>query len=71
LLFFFVQTPACDLKTELALKIKRKILLALAKGDCFPDDAKKRSDTLKKYAQYIIPVSAIFILFHLDQIFKK
>jgi len=43
------------------LKLKRRILLALATRDFAQDDPKKQLELLKKYKDYIIPVSTFDI----------
>ncbi len=53
-----VQTSACDLQSELALKLKRFIYQALADKQLPYDDA-KNADILEKYKRFIIPVSPI------------
>ncbi|KAF4523627.1 hypothetical protein B566_EDAN010136 [Ephemera danica] len=50
------RSPACDLQTNLALKLKRKMLQALATGNCHPDDPTKRDYILEKYAKYMVPM---------------
>lgn len=47
------QSKACDLRSELALTIKRNILLALADKTLYPDDPVKREEVYDKYKQYL------------------
>jgi len=51
------QTPACDLQSQLAFKLKRKMLLALLKKDLYPDDPVKREDVYNTYKKYLVNVS--------------
>jgi hypothetical protein len=51
------QTPACDLQSHLAFKLKRKMLLSLLKKDLYPDDPVKREDVYNTYQQYLKNVS--------------
>ncbi|XP_003700310.1 mitochondrial ribosomal protein L28 [Megachile rotundata] len=50
---YLLKTPACDLKSELALKIKRKILVALADKTLYPNDSAKREEIYDKYKDYL------------------
>lgn len=50
---YLLKTPACDLKSELALKIKRKILVTLADKTLYPNDAAKREEIYDKYKEYL------------------
>lgn len=51
---YLLKTPACDLKSTLALKLKRNILLAL-QGGCIhlSDDAVRQSEVLNEYKTYL------------------
>lgn len=51
------QTPACDLQSQLAFKLKRKMLLSLLKKDLYPDDPVKREDVYNTYKKYLENVS--------------
>lgn len=48
---YILKTPACDLKSRLAFRLKRKMLQAL-KDNCPDVDANARPDILKEYSQY-------------------
>ncbi|CAG0893586.1 unnamed protein product [Darwinula stevensoni] len=48
-------TSAADLKSELALSIKRLLLLSIARKNLYPDDPKKQKEVYDKYQQYSIP----------------
>ncbi|XP_043510014.1 39S ribosomal protein L28, mitochondrial [Frieseomelitta varia] len=50
---YLLKTPACDLKSELALKIKREILLSLADKTLYPDDPLKREEIYNNYKEYL------------------
>ncbi|CAL7948197.1 unnamed protein product [Xylocopa violacea] len=50
---YLLKTPACDLKSELALKIKREILLTLADKTLYPDDPVKQEEIYAKYKEYL------------------
>ncbi|XP_026671677.1 39S ribosomal protein L28, mitochondrial isoform X2 [Ceratina calcarata] len=50
---YLLKSPACDLKSEVALKIKRQILLALADKTLYPDDPVKSEEIYNKYKEYL------------------
>ncbi|KAK0159633.1 hypothetical protein PV327_010727 [Microctonus hyperodae] len=50
---YLLKTPACDLRSLLALKIKKNILIALADKTLYPDDEKKRMEVYEKYKEYL------------------
>jgi len=50
---YLLKTPACDLRSELALTIKRNILIALADKTLYPNDPEKREEIYDKYKQYL------------------
>jgi hypothetical protein len=53
----FLQTPAYDLKSLLALKLKRNILLTLSDKNFTFKDKTKQQQLLEKFKDHIIPVS--------------
>lgn len=53
---YILETPPQDLKTNLALKLKRRILLALARKDFLPNDPAKRDELYAKYQKYVLPL---------------
>lgn len=57
---FLFQTPACDLKSEMALKIKRELLKSLLKRTYYPDDPKKHQLIFEDYNSYLDSVSRRF-----------
>ncbi|XP_015440241.1 PREDICTED: 39S ribosomal protein L28, mitochondrial [Dufourea novaeangliae] len=50
---YLLKTPACDLRSELALKIKRRILLALLDKTLYPNDPAKGEEIFAKYKEYL------------------
>lgn len=50
---YLLKTPACDLRSQLALKIKRSILLALANKTLYRNDSVKRAEVYDQYKQYL------------------
>lgn len=50
---YILKTSACDLMSELALRLKRKILTALADKTLYPDDSVKREEIYNKYKEYL------------------
>ena len=57
---YFFQTPACDLRSKLALKLKREILIALADKTLYPNDLTKQQEVYDTYKEYL---SAVIIAF--------
>lgn len=54
--YLHFQTSASDLKSLLALKIKKKMLLALFDRTLYPDDAEKKETVYKKYHHHLSKV---------------
>lgn len=52
---YILETPVQDLKSQLALDLRRKMLLALVRKDLYPSDPKKREEIIGKYKKHIIP----------------
>ncbi|KAK2581742.1 hypothetical protein KPH14_002223 [Odynerus spinipes] len=50
---YLLKTPACDLKSILAVHLKREILIALADKTLYPNDEAKREEVYAKYSQYL------------------
>lgn len=50
---YLLKTAACDLKSQLALKLKQRILTALADKTLYPDDPQKREEVYAKYQHYL------------------
>lgn len=53
---FILQTPPQDLKSNLGIKLKRTLLLALATQNFLPNNTAKREELLQKYQKHILPV---------------
>lgn len=52
----FLQTHEVDLCSQLAMTLKREMLLALARKSMYPDDPLKRDKIYNKYKEFVIPV---------------
>jgi len=50
---YLLKTPACDLRSILALRLKRQILIALADKTLYPNDPEKHAEVYNKYEQYL------------------
>lgn len=50
---YLLKTPACDIQSALALRIKRQILIALWDKTLYPDDENKRDEIYNKYKHYL------------------
>ncbi|XP_029164867.1 39S ribosomal protein L28, mitochondrial [Nylanderia fulva] len=50
---YLLKTQACNLKSLLALKLKRKILIALADKTLYPKNPEKREEVYAKYEKYL------------------
>lgn len=56
-MFLFRQTPACDLKSLLPLKLKRQILQALQQGcPAYEARPERQKEILNNYKQYLTAV---------------
>lgn len=51
--YYLLNTNACNLKTNLSLKIKRQILMALRDKTLYPDDNVKQQAVYDKYKHYL------------------
>lgn len=51
--YYLLKTQACDLKSLLALRLKRKILLALMDKTLYPDNPEKCAEVYAKYEKYL------------------
>ncbi|XP_046576426.1 39S ribosomal protein L28, mitochondrial-like [Haliotis rubra] len=56
---YILKTSEVDLNSQLAMQLKREMLLALVQKTLYPEDPVTREKVLKKYKQYLIPVSAV------------
>lgn len=52
---YLLQTRACDIVSLLGLRIKREILLALARGSLWPQDPRRRQELMDKYKEFVVP----------------
>ncbi|XP_067663436.1 large ribosomal subunit protein bL28m-like [Haliotis asinina] len=52
---YILKTSEVDLNSQLAMKLKRQMLLALVQKTLYPEDPVTREKVLKKYKQYLIP----------------
>ena len=57
---YILRTPIQDLQSKLALKLRRKMLITLAKDDFHPTNPEKFELVKNKYQDCKIPVSFIF-----------
>jgi large subunit ribosomal protein L28 len=53
---YLLKTPDQDFNSQLALQLKRKLLIALAKQDYHPDDPIKKAYVTEKYKEFVIPL---------------
>lgn len=53
---YLLKTPVEDFKSRLALRLRRKLLISLAKEDYFPDDPEKHKYIKEKYKDYVVPL---------------
>lgn len=51
---YILKTPVQDLHSQLALDLRRKMLLALARKDLYPDNPEKQKEILEKYKEFIV-----------------
>lgn len=51
---YLLKSPACDLRSKLALKIKRKILIDLLKGcPAYENNKTRQQEVLKEFKKYL------------------
>ncbi|KAK7863564.1 hypothetical protein R5R35_011187 [Gryllus longicercus] len=55
---YILKTPACDLQSDLALKLKRKLLTALNNKDLNHESQEKNEMVYEKYKQYLSKYTA-------------
>lgn len=53
---YLLKTPVEDLKSRLALRLRRKLLISLALEDYYPDDEKMHRYIKEKYSQFKMPI---------------
>jgi len=52
---YILSTPEVDMQSLLGMRLKRKMLLALANKTLYPNDPAKREEVYAKYEKYVIP----------------
>ncbi|XP_071087852.1 large ribosomal subunit protein bL28m-like [Haliotis cracherodii] len=52
---YILKTSEVDLNSQLAMKLKREMLLALVQKTLYPEDPKTREKVHNKYKQYLMP----------------
>lgn len=52
---YLLETPVNEIYALVPLKVKREILLSLARETLWPDDAGRKRDVLDKYKDFILP----------------
>jgi len=52
----FQKTPEIDLCSKLGNKLKREMLISLARRDYYPNNREKHAEVGQKYAEFVIPV---------------
>nr|CAG4648330.1 EOG090X0GHI [Moina brachiata] len=53
---YILETPPQDLKSNLGIKLKRALLLALAKKDFLPNNPRKKEELLAQHKTHILPL---------------
>ncbi|KAI6220824.1 39S ribosomal protein L28, mitochondrial [Aphelenchoides fujianensis] len=53
---YLLETPEIDVNSKLGMRLKRAILVKLAKGDFYPEDERKHAYIREKYAVHILPL---------------
>ncbi|VDK44674.1 unnamed protein product [Gongylonema pulchrum] len=53
---YLLETPEIDIASRLGNRLKREILLTLAKDTYYPDDQERHDFIKRKYAKFVIPV---------------
>ncbi|XP_075211549.1 mitochondrial ribosomal protein L28 [Lycorma delicatula] len=54
---YLLKSKACDIQSELGVKLKRKMLLALYNKDLYNDDPVKKEQVYNKYKDYLVDYS--------------
>jgi len=52
---YILSTPEVDMQSRLGMRLKRKLLLALANKTLYPNDPSKCEEIYAKYQKYVIP----------------
>ncbi|GAU96026.1 hypothetical protein RvY_07530-2 [Ramazzottius varieornatus] len=53
---YILRTHQVDLASKLGMRLKREMLVALAKGEMYPGDPEKTKSLLEKYKEYVVPL---------------
>ncbi|MCP9262201.1 39S ribosomal protein L28, mitochondrial [Dirofilaria immitis] len=53
---YLLETPEIDIGSKLGIKLKREILLVLAKGTYYPNDPERHNFIKQKYTKFVIPI---------------
>jgi len=70
--YYLLETPDIDIASKLGLKLKRQIMISLAKEDYYSNDQERHSYIKDKYAKYVIPLEeAEWIGLDLNEACKK
>ncbi|KAK2725616.1 hypothetical protein QYM36_000200 [Artemia franciscana] len=59
---YILETPPQDLKSVLALKFKREMLVALANENIYPEDPIKKKEVITKYERFVVPIRQLLML---------
>ncbi|KJH40819.1 AMP-binding enzyme [Dictyocaulus viviparus] len=54
--YYILRTPLIDLASKLGNRLKREMLLTLAKGEYYANDKERHNYIKNKYAEFVIPV---------------
>jgi len=52
---YILSTPEVDMHSRLGMRLKRRMLLALARRDIYPNDPAQRDTICEKYREYVLP----------------
>ncbi|VDD90007.1 unnamed protein product [Enterobius vermicularis] len=70
--FYLLETPEIDIASKLGNKLKREILISLAKEDYYPADEERHKYITEKYKKYRIPLEeAEWVGLDLNEACKK
>jgi len=52
---YILKTPVVDLQSQLALNLRRRMLLCLVRREMYPDNPEKQEEIYQRYKEHIIP----------------
>lgn len=52
---YILKTTPCNLKSQLGMDLKRKMILTLIRREMYPDDPDKQQEIYEKYKEFVIP----------------